>query len=543
MGCSSPKNKDLSEFKYFKAFSSIKQLWKNIINSNTKIDDVYLINIETIPNFLKIFEEYEFFKLFIESKNKSDLEYNILKKLEGSYEQEKNIEVIELKTDNYEANKDKKFIFVDIGFLGILEINLKNNEHKKLSINISKGNNRKEKLIEIVLVDNNNPDENKIIKIIEERKGIFKFDEMVDKSLRFDESKVIGNSGEKIKEEEDDDDDMGINFRIEKNKNTNVIDSIFNDNNYISIDINNNNYNNINNNGNINSNYNNNNISIKKIAEAPIAKLDEIISLIFFSISNLEEKKDIIVQEIQKNITELKINNNMEENDSFDIIKNIEKIVINLLETFCDNQNLIDINNSSYSNDNNSRERIDQQNILMNNDDEKNSLLIASKDENMVKNQSEKNPFKIKLIKIINIDKCFKTEKKEDLEVDYYTIIINEECYNLNDIFKIQLFEKCQYCGDNMKYNYQFKETPDILIIKFDEVKKYKHLIKFNLNGENIDLKSHLIGQKVSDNVNYELIKVLYMFDKENDNQLYYDINEDIKQNYIPYIMLYKKIK
>lgn len=40
----------------------------------------------------------------------------------------------------------------------------------------------------------------------------------------------------------------------------------------------------------------------------------------------------------------------------------------------------------------------------------------------------------------------------------------------------------------------------------------------------------------------YKLIKALYLHDAQDDNQLYVDISNEEKNNYIPYIIIYQRI-
>ena len=63
--------------------------------------------------------------------------------------------------------------------------------------------------------------------------------------------------------------------------------------------------------------------------------------------------------------------------------------------------------------------------------------------------------------------------------------------------------------------------------------------IKLNIE-QDIDLKKYLLEGSVI--TKYKLIKALYVNDDENDNFLYIDIPESEKKNYIPYIIIYKKL-
>ena len=43
--------------------------------------------------------------------------------------------------------------------------------------------------------------------------------------------------------------------------------------------------------------------------------------------------------------------------------------------------------------------------------------------------------------------------------------------------FKIELQVKCEICGDNTKFRYEFETTPDILTLLFDKPKEDQNLL------------------------------------------------------------------
>ena len=79
--------------------------------------------------------------------------------------------------------------------------------------------------------------------------------------------------------------------------------------------------------------------------------------------------------------------------------------------------------------------------------------------------------------------------------------------------------------------------TKGITLIKFNNPKEKK---KFITIEKNLDLKKHLY--KGSTGTKYELIKTLYVLKDTNDFNLYVDIPESGNQDYIPFIVIYKKL-
>ena len=100
---------------------------------------------------------------------------------------------------------------------------------------------------------------------------------------------------------------------------------------------------------------------------------------------------------------------------------------------------------------------------------------------------------------------------------------------------------KCETCGDNIKFRYKFETTPDILTLIFDKPKENQNFIKLNSIEEKINLKSHMY-QPNDLNIEYKLIKALYVFNDINDDKIYIDIPNNERNNYIPYILFYQKL-
>ena len=90
-----------------------------------------------------------------------------------------------------------------------------------------------------------------------------------------------------------------------------------------------------------------------------------------------------------------------------------------------------------------------------------------------------------------------------------------------------------------MEIYYKFINIPEIFILKFWEPKKNITSFKFRIEN-NIDLKKHLKTNDIN-KAEYELLKVLYMYKNENDNKLYDNLNGYNKNDYIPYIIFYRK--
>ncbi len=490
--------------RYFVAYKSIKFILEKSSHMTGTIDDVFLIAIRSIPKYLEILNKRNVLKYIPDITKRAEV-YKLEDKLLddfGDYELEKNIEFIYINEGNYRIYRDREFILVDRDL--IINMNIENNNNIKYKIIVTKEE------IKLELYD-----EQYILIEETEKKGIYRFGETRERSIDFSGDSIIG---EEDFEDEEENFDPEVDMlrekpkhiedeKIEENKEENSI-NIFNE-----IEIND-----------------------KKSERASIAKLDEIIQLIFFSIQNFNDHSEIVILEsIQKKIQGLKINNILEEHDNLDIIKNIKNLVMCLLENF--NKNLDNNYNSDYHND-------ESQNLLLSQDNQESYIpLIDRDDENMEFNNQRKilDPFNFILVEISRCENC-NNFRNIDINSGFYQLNLSETCNNLDKCFKSNFGKKCDKCKDNAKIFYKFKTTPEILIIVFDKPKVNKNYISLNSIEENIDLKNYLLNKNSLDKNKYTLIKSLYVFDDINDENLYVNIPRNKKNNYIPYIIFYKKI-
>ena len=511
MGCTGPTPK----YKYNKAYRSISFTSKNI-RSQKEIQDVYLVNVDTIKNFIEILNNCDFLKKLKLGKDSiiDELEGTLLKKLE-KYKIEENIEIIEVKHDNFDQMKQKEFIFVDKDFLENMEINPQENMNKKVTLKKNEKSNDVKREMNIELI---NKDEKIIYEIKEERDEIYKFVERLNESLSINNVSYFKND-----KDIEFDPENNVDLRKPKNKEINKSNKILNDNKiqdnnneitYLIKKEGNENKSYINNNYNENYNENDNendlsndnllkidneeiNITQKKEeAKAQVAKLDQIIYDIFMSLKNLNEQKDIIMNTIKEKLNSLKMENELEEKENIDIINNIKQSIIYFLTIF--------------------------------NNEEINYV------------QKGINPFSFNQVIITQCDNCNKPIN-ENKTVDYVKLVANRRCDNLNDCLNIKYSENCE-CGNNIKANLKFESTPDILILKFDKPKDNKKYLSYKLVEENIDLKNRVLQMNNTESFKYKLIKALYLHDAQDDNQLYVDISNEEKNNYIPYIIIYQRI-
>ena len=197
------------------------------------------------------------------------------------------------------------------------------------------------------------------------------------------------------------------------------------------------------------------------------------------------------------------------------------------------NQNLININQSENLN------YYYQESNPTDESDEK-SNLIESRNEGDIHSDNNKdfNPFEFRQVKFIDCEKC---NINQEYLIEFYKININNECNNIDDCFKLSFIEICSNCKKDAICNYKFKTAPEILILKFENPKINKKYIKFNEIEKNIDLKNHMYLPN-NLNIKYELIEVLYVLDDLDDKKLYVGISQKDRNNYIPYIIFYKKI-
>ena len=133
MGCTGSIN--TYEYEYFTAYRSIRKILKDIYRLNRSIENVYLVNVGSINNFITEFKKYNFLKKlkFCQESEIENIENLVLKKLKD-YKIEENIEIIDIKADNYEEIKGKKFIFVDYDFLKKWNIYNEENQKKKQTL-------------------------------------------------------------------------------------------------------------------------------------------------------------------------------------------------------------------------------------------------------------------------------------------------------------------------------------------------------------------------------------------------------------------------
>ena len=116
------------KLKYFRAYRSIKTVGEAIRDMNGTIENIYLIDINQIPNFLAILNKYEILEKITDRSKRSlvsELE-NKLKDDFSKYELEKEIETIYLDSNVYEKRKDDIFILVDKDFLVNMKVEIKN---------------------------------------------------------------------------------------------------------------------------------------------------------------------------------------------------------------------------------------------------------------------------------------------------------------------------------------------------------------------------------------------------------------------------------
>ena len=548
------------EEQYFPAFDSIETILEEISNNNN-INDVFLINIKSIPKFLEIISQDNIFKTIKNRtlNRKNFIIRNFKKKIKNTlakYKQEENIEVIDLikeikaKKDDSNNNlnelKEKEFIIVNEKFLENMEIDIKANESKKISIKIVYGQ------LQIPFKYGNEEDEvyeeKEIIVLKEVRTGIYKFGEVKSDPVDADGKSVnseIQNNSFKNKDPEAYNDFRKQTFKENnlENKVNNMINIIHQENSGEELRKNKKDDENENNEKNLEINNNDilkiNRLSKEKKDKALFAKFDGIVKLIYLSLQDSKEQKEIVTEEIKKYMSDSDINSEINQKEGQKIVENIEKTVVFLLQKLNNDGNFKnnDISLKSYNNQNRPKEQ-DLLNIN-DNDNEKKSLISSSNNEMNSINKICINPFMFTLKKIFNCDKC--GIKNEEIPKEYYTLILNEGCNNLDECFKIELQGKCEQCQNNIKYNYKFNTTPEILILIFDNPQENKKYIKLNIIEENINLQSHMyIPNKF--NINYKLIKVLYILNDLNDNNVYIDIPEKEKNNYIPYIIFYHKI-
>ena len=148
---------------YFKAYKSM--IFINEISQNETSFEAFLIDIQTVPNFIKIIEE-----IILDKNNKNKNSEEILKNKFRKYKSEKYIKIIYLFEEceyiiNQNLENENTFIIVDKFFLKYMNINI-NNKNKKVIINIDK--NKSLYFIKF-------PNSNKSLNFIELKPGIYQF--------------------------------------------------------------------------------------------------------------------------------------------------------------------------------------------------------------------------------------------------------------------------------------------------------------------------------------------------------------------------------
>ena len=177
--------------------------------------------------------------------------------------------------------------------------------------------------------------------------------------------------------------------------------------------------------------------------------------------------------------------------------------------------------------------------IIIDDDNESSSLITKSIQNIQSNNQPIENLFDFNLAEMIDCKKC-NTKGNPYVYNEYYSLDLNKVCYSLDNCFNLEFQKQCDKCKNNVEYVYKFQSTPKILMLKFNNPKEKKNYIQLNPIEKDIDLKKYLFKGSII--TKYELIKALYVYNDKNDNSLYVDIPESEMKDYIPYIIIYKKI-
>ena len=180
---------------YFTAYKSIKEVQKMIKNYKPLSFNIYLINTNSIKNFITIIKKNNILDHLNDDKILKELEKKLNKDLK-KYQLEKNIVIYSqieqykklIEKDDNKIKEENEFILVDNNFINAMNIDDEEINNKKIEIVIDNESNMKIKF----------PDFNKEISLIQKSNGFYSLD--------------------KIKFEEKENENTNINKEINKEK-------------------------------------------------------------------------------------------------------------------------------------------------------------------------------------------------------------------------------------------------------------------------------------------------------------------------------------
>ena len=186
--------------KYFLAYRSIKCVLDLTHNITSTVDNIYFVNVSTIPNYLAILNKHYFFNMITDITKKFEIN-NIEKRIYdefGDYKLEPRIEILDINAHNIEKYilGEKEFILVDKDFLinmNIEKMVYKGKEHK---IIVKKN----ERYIELSDYDGEKIIANLIE--VENEAGIYKF--KIEESDDFSEASIAEDVKREIYEKDED---------------------------------------------------------------------------------------------------------------------------------------------------------------------------------------------------------------------------------------------------------------------------------------------------------------------------------------------------
>ena len=157
-------------------FSNLYDLFKQMItdlkdNDKNIPNDIYLIKVKSIPNFIKPIEESKILDNLKDGKEKEIIVIEKkLKKENQNYQLEKEIKIFSdykpSKTISEKADEENEFIIVDLNFLEKMVENIDEYKNKKVSLIFDKSQSK----MEIKFQSSNYS-----LKIKEKRSGIYEF--------------------------------------------------------------------------------------------------------------------------------------------------------------------------------------------------------------------------------------------------------------------------------------------------------------------------------------------------------------------------------